>query len=114
MEINIQSLSFHASDKLTDFTLDKVNKLAQYTDRIVHAEVILKTDKSERNYNKFCEIRICIPGHDLFASKQQVTFEEAVLKTVEALKQQLLSWKEKSQDKSYTSTSGLMQSDDQF
>jgi ribosome-associated translation inhibitor RaiA len=42
MKINIQSLSFHANEKLTDFTVDKVNKLAQYTDRIIQAEVVLK------------------------------------------------------------------------
>lgn len=112
MKINIQSLSFHASDKLTDFTLDKVNKLAQYTDRIIQAEVVLKVDKSETRDNKFCEVRLSIPGNDLFASKQQSTFEEAVLKTVEALKQQLLSWKEKTQDRSHSHTGDLVQSDE--
>mgnify|MGYP000144328036 CR=1 FL=1 len=112
MKINIQSLSFHASDKLTDFTLDKVNKLAQYTDRIIQAEVVLKVDKSETRDNKFCEIRLSIPGNDLFASKQQSTFEEAVLKTVEALKQQLLSWKEKKQHRSHSHTGDLVQSDE--
>jgi putative sigma-54 modulation protein len=112
MQINIQSLSFHPSDKLTDFTLDKVNKLTQYTDRISHAEVVLKTDKSDTRDNRFCEIRLSIPGNDLFASRQQPTFEEAVLKTVEALKQQLLTWKEKTQDRTHTASSDVVQSDD--
>lgn len=112
MKINIQSLSFYASDKLNDFTIDKVNKLAHFTDQIVDVEVILKLDKSDTNENKVCEIRLSIPGNDLFASKQQSTFEEAVLKTVEALKQQLLSWKEKAHDRTHVTGSNLVESDD--
>lgn len=112
MKINIQSLSFHASDKLTDFTLDKVTKLRQYTDRIIEAEVVLKTEKSKTRDNKFCEIRLSIPGNDLFASRRQPTFEEAVLKTVEALKHQLVIWREKTQDRTHTHGSDLMQSED--
>ena len=104
MKTNIQSLSFHANDKLTDFTLDRVNKLAQYSDRIMLADVVLKVVKSESRDNKVCEIRLAIPGNDLFASKRQPTFEEAVATTVEALKQQLVSWKEKTQDRSNRQT----------
>jgi putative sigma-54 modulation protein len=110
MKINIQSLSFHASDKLTDFTLDKVSKLKQYTERIMHAEVVLKTDKSETKDNKVCEIRLAIPGSDLFASKRQSTFEDAVLRTVDALKQQLISWKERTQNNSDNQTTERIES----
>lgn len=98
MEINIQTLSFHASDKLTDFTLDKVGKLEDVSERIMKADVTLKTEKSESRENKFCEIRLAIPGNDLFAGKNSETFEEAIMKTVDALKQQLVSWKERVQD----------------
>ena len=97
MKINIQSLSFHASDKLIDFAGDKINKLSQYSEMVMEAQVILKVDKSGTKNNKFCEIRLPIPGNDLFASKQCHSFEEAILKTVEALKQQLLRWKAKYQ-----------------
>ena len=112
MKINIQSLSFHASDKLNDFTVDKVNKLAHFTDRIIHADVILKLNRSDINENKVCEIRLAIPGRDLFSSRQQATFEEAVLKTVEALKQQVLTWKEKTQDRTPTTDFNLVESDE--
>lgn len=97
MKINIQSLSFHASDKLIDFVGNKINKLSQYSQKVMEAQVILKVDKSGTRNNKFCEIRLAIPGNDLFASKQCHSFEEAILKTVEALKQQLLRWKAKYQ-----------------
>ena len=95
MKINIQSPSFHPSDKLIDFTNDKIQKLLQYSTRIIEARILLKVDKSDDRSNKFCEIRLSIPGNDLFASRQCESFEDAVLKTVDAIKQQLITWKEK-------------------
>jgi putative sigma-54 modulation protein len=112
MKINIQSPSFQASDKLTDFTLDKVNKLAQFTDRIIEVQVILRINKSETRDNKFCEILLAIPGNDLFASKQAATFEDAVMKTVEALKHQLVSWKQKTQNRSHNQTTNFVETEE--
>lgn len=99
MNIEIQSLSFHASDKLTDFTHDKVSKLTQFTDQIMRADVILKIDKSDTRENKICEIKLSIPGNDLFVVKQNETFEGAVLEAVDSIKQQVVRWKEKIQDR---------------
>lgn len=112
MNINIQSPSFHASDKLIDFAEDKVSKLAQFSDRIIDAQILLKVDKSNTKNNKLCEIKLSIPGNDLFASKQCASFEEALLTTVEALKQQLTSWKEKAQRKSHNRASDFIPSED--
>jgi putative sigma-54 modulation protein len=95
MRINIQSPSFHASEKLIDFAEDKAGKLAHYSDRIIDVNILLKTDKSDTRDNKLCEIKLSVPGNDLFARKQCASFEEAILNTVEALKQQLVRWKEK-------------------
>ena len=95
MKIYIQSLSFRANDKLIDFAEDKISKLSQYSGQVVDAQVILKAPKSAAGDDKTCEIKLAIPGNDLFASKQGDSFEEAILKSVEALKQQLLTWKEK-------------------
>lgn len=89
MEINVQSLSFQASNRLIDFAENKIGKLSQYSQRVMEAHVILKFDKSGTKNNKFCEIRLAIPGNDLFASKQ-----------CHALKQQLLRWKNKNQEMS--------------
>lgn len=96
MKINIQSPSVHASEKLIDFTEDKIGKLVGYSDRIMHANVVLKTDRSSTRDNKVCEITLAIPGNDLFASKQCHTFEEAIMEAVDALKHQVISWKGKS------------------
>ena len=98
MKINIQALSFHANDKLIDFAEDKVSKLSQYSERLLEAHVTLKVVKSATKNNKICEIKLAIPGNDLFASKKCDSLEEAILKSSEALKQQLLTWKEKNQN----------------
>lgn len=114
MKIIIQSPSFHASDKLIDFAEDKVSKLAQFSDRIIDAQIVLKVDRSDTKNNKLCEIRLSIPGNDLFASKQCASFEEALLTTIEALKQQLTSWKEIGQRKPHNYTSDFIPSEDTF
>ena len=101
MKINIQSLSFNANDKLIDFAEDKISKLSQYSERVMEAQVILKSVKSATKNNSVCEIKLAIPGNDLFSSKQCDSFEEAILKSTYALKQQLLTWKEKNQKVNY-------------
>ena len=101
MKINIQSFSFQANDKLIDFAKDKISKLTQYSGRVMEAQVTLKAVKSATRNSKICEIKLAIPGNDLFASKQCNSFEEAILKSSEALKQQLLTWKEKNQKVNY-------------
>ena len=101
MKINIQSLSFNANDKLIDFAEDKISKLSQYSERVMDAQVILKSVKSATKNNSVCEIKLAIPGNDLYSSKQCDSFEEAILKSTYALKQQLLTWKEKNQKVNY-------------
>ncbi len=95
MEVIISSLQFKADAKLEDFIREKVGKLGILFDSIIGSEVILKTNQSSNNENKIAEIKIIIPGNDLFAKKQAKTFEEAVDNTVEALKKQLIRHKEK-------------------
>ncbi|HOK99032.1 MAG: ribosome-associated translation inhibitor RaiA [Bacteroidales bacterium] len=95
MNINIQSVHFDADRKLIEFTTKKVEKLEKFYDRIVGAKVIFRLDKSETDENKIAEIRIEIPGNDVFAKRQCKTFEEAVDQAVDALKTQLTKHKEK-------------------
>ena len=99
MNIKIQSLRFDADIKLLDFVENKVNKLEQYYDSIIGAEVILRIDKSEEIGNKVADIKILIPGNDLFSKKQAKSFEEATDLATEALKRQLKKTKEKQRGK---------------
>ncbi|HEX5168717.1 MAG TPA: HPF/RaiA family ribosome-associated protein [Cyclobacteriaceae bacterium] len=89
MKIDIQTLSFHPDEKLLDFAEEKLGKLGQYSEQIIEAQMSLRFDRSATRDNKFCQIRLVVPGYDLFASKQSHSFEEAILRTCEALKQQM-------------------------
>ena len=93
MKMDIQTLSFRANDALIDFAEGKINKLEQYSEKVMEAQMTLKIGRSGTRQNKYCQIRLVIPGYDLFTSKQCEPFEEAILKTSEALKQQMYRWK---------------------
>ena len=67
MNIKIQSIKFDADKKLTDFIEKKVSKLERYFDNIVDAEVFLRLQNSQELDNKVAEIRLKVPGSELFA-----------------------------------------------
>ncbi len=95
MNIKIQSIKFDADKKLTDFVEKKVSKLERYFDNIVDAEVFLRLQNSQELDNKVAEIRLKVPGSDLFAQRQSKTFEEAVDDCIDALKTQIQKHKDK-------------------
>jgi putative sigma-54 modulation protein len=99
MNINIQSVHFDADSKLLEFTKKKIEKLGKYYDSIVGAIVTFRLDKSESEDNKIVEVRLEIPGNDIFAKRQCKTFEEAVDEVVDVLKIQLTKNKEKRREK---------------
>jgi len=96
MKVKIQSVHFTADQKLLDFIDGKINKLATFNSMIIDCEVILRLDKSSSTDNKLVEIKLLVPGPDLFAKRQRKTFEEATDLAVEALRRQLKKLKEKS------------------
>jgi putative sigma-54 modulation protein len=69
--------------------------LARYFDDIINAEVFLKLSNTSELENKIVEIKLYIPGSDLFAQKHSKTFEESTDDAVDAIKQQILKHKEK-------------------
>jgi putative sigma-54 modulation protein len=95
MNIRINSVRFDADTKLEQFIEKKVNKLEQYADNIVTAEVYLRLGNSQDPENKIVEIRLFVPGNDLFVRKETKSFEESTDNAVDAMKQQLLKYKER-------------------
>ena len=61
MDIKIHSLRFDADEKLQSFIETKVNKLGQYYDHILAAEITLRLDKSTTLENKVADIIIYGP-----------------------------------------------------
>lgn len=95
MKVNISSVHFTADQKLLDFIEKKVNKLQQFHENILGAEVVLKLDANDEVGNKISEIKLMIPGNELFAKKQSKTFEEATDLAVDALRIQVTKVKAK-------------------
>jgi putative sigma-54 modulation protein len=95
MDIKIHSIRFDAGTKLLDFITAKVRKLMQYFDDIIGAEIFLRLDRSQDLENKVVEIRLTLPGNELFAKKQTKTFEKSTDLCVEALRRQIMKHKTK-------------------
>lgn len=89
MNINLQSVHFTANQELIDFVTEKISSLSHYYDKIESAKICLKLDKSSTADNKVCEVRLAVPGNDLFAKKQCKSFEEATIEVVDALQEQI-------------------------
>ncbi|MCB9169906.1 MAG: ribosome-associated translation inhibitor RaiA [Flavobacteriales bacterium] len=91
MNVNVHSIHFDADVKLQRFVREKLDKLNQYHDRIIDGEVYLRLEHDSQNReNKVVEVRMNIPGKELFAKRQGKSFEEAADQTAEALRRQLL------------------------
>ena len=93
MNTIINTAKFTADEKLEKFINDKVAKLDRLIDRAVKCEVFLKIDKPESEKNKIAEMRLYVPGNDLFVTKQADSFEQAVADCVDALKVQIEKYK---------------------
>jgi putative sigma-54 modulation protein len=95
MNIKINSVKFAANKKLENFVNSKVRKLMLFYDDIICAEVYLKIENNQDLNNKVTEIKLEIPGNDLFAKKQSKSFEESTDSAVNALKRQITRHKNK-------------------
>lgn len=95
MEIKVQSIHFDADKKLVTFINEKVSKLTQLHDQITNSEVFLRLDKNVSGDNKIAEIKVNVPGKEMFAKRQCKTFEEAVDLSLEALRTQIQKHKGK-------------------
>ncbi|MCB0790575.1 MAG: ribosome-associated translation inhibitor RaiA [Flavobacteriales bacterium] len=91
MNLNVHSIHFDADAKLEHFIREKLDKLNQFHDRIIDGQVFLRLEHDgENRENKVVEVRMNIPGKELFAKRQSRSFEEAADHAAEALRRQLL------------------------
>jgi putative sigma-54 modulation protein len=95
MRVKINSVHFKTDKKLDDFISEKMDKLVSLHDGIIGSEVTLRVGNTDEPANKIAEIKLMVPGNDLFARKQSKSFEEAADTAVEALRRQLTKHKEK-------------------
>ena len=95
MKLQTQTVHVDASSQLIDFIERKADKLDTYYDRIIDGEIYLKQENGGATESKIVEMKINIPGNQLFAKEKADSFEAAADMTVEALRRQLKKHKEK-------------------
>lgn len=92
MKLRVHSIHFDADRKLIAFIQRKIDKLETFYDRMVNGEVFLRLN-NEGIDNKTVEIRLNVPGDQLFAKEQARSFEAATDQATEALRKQLGKFK---------------------
>ena len=94
MKAIFQATNFNADQKLINFIQKKLDKLDNFFDRVIEAEVFLKLN-NKGDKNKTVEVKIGVPGNDIIVSRDAETFEKAMDLAYDVLKRQLRKQKEK-------------------
>jgi putative sigma-54 modulation protein len=94
MKLQVHSIHFDADRKLIDFIQRKVDKLETFYDRLVDGEVFLRLN-NEGIENKTVEIKLKVPGSQLFATEKARTFEAATDLEKSAIRMKLKNFKTK-------------------
>lgn len=96
MNVHIQAIHFDADSKLVAYVNKKVEKMAQFHDRIIQVDVILKLDNVVHNIkDKIAEIRVHVPKADFFVKTTSKSFETSFDEAFDAIVNQIKRKKEK-------------------
>jgi len=98
MDVIIQSLGFKASDSLESYIQEKLGKIKP-NEHIIRANVVLFQGPDRATPNDYCEIRLEVPGNDLFVKEHSTYFEQAVDEAVNKLQGMIRKQKEKQLDR---------------
>ena len=95
MQIQILSTHFEADEELLKFVTKKFRRLEKLYSRLERCNVILKHEKNSRNKKCVVEVRLAVPGEDIFASERAETYQQAIELLLDDLKKQVVKRKEK-------------------
>ena len=99
MDKTIEPVNFNASQDLTKHVGEIFDKLTKYNDRIVSADIYLKSLRETPAGDKQVEVRVFLPGKDVFVSQDADSFVSAAQQAFDRLK--VLVKKEKEKHASY-------------
>ena len=94
MKWDIQCVGFNAKPDLIETVKERVGKLDKYFNPIIGAEVYLRLEYNDQCESKKVEVKLNIPGEDVFADHQSASFEHSLIEAVEKVKRQLLKKKD--------------------
>lgn len=94
MEIQIEA-PWKVKSNLANVINKKLMKLVTFNDRLIKAEVYLKSGDSIAPDDKVAEVTIRMPGPDIFAESNADSHEKAIAECAEKLRKQIIKRKEK-------------------
>ncbi len=94
MEIQIEA-PWKVKPSLESVITKKLNKLVTFNDRLIKAEVYLKTGDNVAPEDKVVEVTLRMPGPDIFAESSADSHEKAIAECAEKLRRQIIKRKEK-------------------
>ena len=95
MDVQIQSVKFDASSKLSEFIEKKLSKLDRVAENAIGVDVVLKLEKDSEKGNKVPVVTLRVPGGDIRVEEQAHTFEEAIDNVMDVMKRQIERRKDK-------------------
>ncbi|GAB2561584.1 HPF/RaiA family ribosome-associated protein [Spirosoma aerophilum] len=100
MRLQMHAVKFTADQSLLDFIQAKLDKLDTFHDRIIGGEVFLRLEGADSNKvkEKIVEVRLMLPGKELFVKEHDKSFESATDRVMDVLKDKLVRFKQKRND----------------
>ncbi len=95
MQINLQTPHINIAEKTREMVLNKLARLEKQYDRIEQCHIILKKAKSNRQENFIAEVKLAVPGNDLFAREQGESWRSVIDKIVADLTKEIKKRKAK-------------------
>ena len=98
MDVNFEYNNVKSSEELEIFCKEKLNKLTDKYEFIVRSEVFFKIENTPTNETgKISEIKISVPGSNLFAESSKENFKMSFADAIDKVKRQLEKRKDKMQ-----------------
>ena len=94
MTVNFQYVNIDTSEWLSNYTSEKLNTLSDKYQFLISAKVFFKEDHNEPVNSKICNIKLSLPGPQIFATSNEKNYEMAVKETISDLEKQLKKRKE--------------------
>ena len=95
MKVNTQSVNFVADQSLVDFVHKKMDRLDQFFDKVICADIYLKVENKSEKDNKIFEAKLTVPGDSYMVKKKCKSFEEGAELASQSLERLLKKRKEK-------------------